>query len=163
MRLAKGAIGALAVSAMLLLTACTGGWFTPQLQGSLILGPVAWTKVVISVTEIVDGGLASIEIQTDPGFYTGMRNLSVVGENGFEVISSSFDDVNGVLKFVAVRTIGGLAGGPVATVHFTRDGSPAYDHTKLGAVVLGSDQNTYIKHYDVVSDKAYYTKEVDAQ
>jgi len=144
------------------LAGCTGGWFTPKIEGALILSPASGGRFAISVTEIVDGGLASIEIQTDPGFYSGMKDLSITGDSGFEVISSSFDDGNGVMKLVAVRTVGGLSDGLVVELGYSRDGSPALDHTKLGAVVLGSDQNTYITHYDTVADKAYYTKEVEA-
>jgi len=162
MRLGRGALGVLVLLATLILGGCTGGWFTPKIEGALILSPASGGRFAISVTEIADGGLASIEIQTDPGFYSGMKDLSIAGDSGFEVISSSFDDGNGVMKLVAVRTVGGLTDGLVVELQYSRDGSPALDDTKLGAVVLGSDQNTYITHYDLVADKAYYTKEVEA-
>ena len=69
---------------------------------------------------------------------------------------------NGVLKLVALNSIGAVTGGPVVRLSYEKDGNPSYDIAKLGAVVLGSDQNTYITHYDVIADKAYYTKEVEA-
>lgn len=156
-------LGLVAVGLIFALTACMGFWNTPQQLASLIFGPLAVSggrgEFVISVTDMPDGGLASISVETDAGYYAGMKNVAVEGLSGFTILASQFDDATGTAKFVAARTSGGAEGGTVVKIAFEVDGTPAIDvANKIGTVVLGSDFNTLITGYQTVTGKDYYTK-----
>ena len=66
------------------LAGCTGSWFTPKLEGSLILAPPIGVgtrgEILISVSEMPDGGLATISIDSALGFLIGVKNVTASGE-----------------------------------------------------------------------------------
>lgn len=159
----------LAVVLALGLTACMGGWFTPQLRATLIVGdPVAKGgkfEVIISVTNMPDGGLASIAVDADGMTYDNAKisNIGATGLNGFTVTASEFNDATGKGRFVIANPATGVEGGTILKLTF--DANAAVTSADIGSsrftkskITLGSDLNTLITTWTLGTAKAYYAK-----
>jgi hypothetical protein len=161
--------GMLAVGLIVGLSACMGHWFTPPQVATLIVGdPVAsggkW-KVLISVANMPNGGLASMAVDADGITYNNAKisNIVATGLNGSTVLASEFDDATGKGRFVIANLATGSVGGTIleftfdtnATVTSADLGSAGFDKTKI---TLGSDINTLITTWSLGTTKAYYAK-----
>lgn len=148
------------------LTACMGGWFTPQLAATLIIGnPVAvggnW-EVILSVANMPDEGLSGIQIGTAGNEALTFTNVDIttvvaMGLNGFTVTAQQYTAPNkGTL--LAVNPATGIVGGTILKLTFqatAANPTVTVDKTK---VKLLSHQYTWITTWDLDTDKAYYAK-----
>ena len=160
------AAGLLLVVVGIVLTACMGGWFTPQVVATLIVGdPVAkggGYEVLISVVNMPDGGVAGIRFGTvgnEALTLTNVNTASVAasGENGFTVTEQQYSAPNkGAL--IAVNPATGVDGGTILRLTFratAANPTVAVDKTK---VTLLSHQNTWITTWSLETGKKYYAK-----
>ena len=151
------------------LTACMGGWFTPQLAATLIIGnPVAvggnW-EVILSVANMPDGGLSSMAVDVDGMTYNSAKISNIVATelNGFTVTASEFNDATGKGRFVIANAATGVVGGTILKLAFDAHaavtsadlGDARFDETKI---TLGSALNTQITTWTKGTAKAYYAK-----
>jgi len=150
------------------LTACMGGWFTPQLRATLIIAdPVAkgeGFEVLISVVNMPDSGLSGIQFGTvgnEALTFTNVDITTVVatGENGFTVTAQNYvagPPAKGAL--IAVNPPTGVVGGTILKLTFratTTNPTVSVDKTK---VTLLSHQNTWITTWNLETGKKYYAK-----
>ena len=159
----------LLVAVMLVLTACFGQWFTAPQGGKLIVGAVVPVggryEVLISVADMPDGGVAGIEFGTalQPAVtFSGNVDATTItaeGLSGFRVTAQSYAGAPAEGCLVAVYGGSPIEGGPVLKLSFEATGNPTV--TLIQArVVLANDLPTWIVAWDLVTDAAYYTKEV---
>jgi len=146
-------VGLLAVGLILGITACMGGWFTPQQVATLIVGkPVVSGnrgEVVISVTNMPNQGLASIAIDDKGITFDDIEaaSIEVTGLNGFTVLAQDFTTTAGNGRLVAANPTSGSVGGTIIKVTFEVTGAnPAFGIADAGKgkVDLGSALNTLI-------------------
>jgi hypothetical protein len=149
------------------LTACIGGWLTPQLRVTLIVGePVASGskyEVLISAINLPDGGLAGIqfgELGDEALTFSDVEMSSVVatGLSGFLVTAEDFTMTANEGSLIAVNAATGIEGGTILKLTFeatAADPTVTVDETK---VKLSSALDTWITLGQLVygSDKAYY-------
>jgi hypothetical protein len=149
------------------LTACIGGWLTPQARVTLIVGePVASGgayEVLISAINLPDGGLAGIqcgELLDEALAFSDVDMSSVVatGLNGFLVTAEDFTTTANEGSLIAVNAATGIEGGAILKLTFQATGadpSVTVDETK---VKLSSALDTWIALGQLVygSDKPYY-------
>jgi len=148
------------------LTACMGGWFTPQLAATLIIAdPVAkgeGFEVLISVVNMPDEGLSGIQFGTAGNEALTFTNVDIttvvaMGLNGFTVTAQQYTAPNkGTL--LAVNPATGIVGGTILKLTFqatAANPTVTVDKTK---VKLLSHQYTWITTWDLDTDKAYYAK-----
>ena len=162
-----------AVSLLLLvmgigLTACMGGWFTPQTIVTLIIGnPVAkggkW-EVVISVANMPDGGAAGIQFGTVGNeaitFSNNVNATTIVciGLNGFTVSAENYvagPPPKGAL--IATNPATGVVGGTILKLTFEAAGQPTVT-VDAAKVTLSSDDNHFITGWGLGPGKADYAK-----
>ena len=161
----------LAVVLALGLTACMGGWFTPQLRVTLIVGDSVAKggkfEVIISVTNMPDGGLAGIQFGTvgnEALTFTNVKMASVVatGLNGFIVTAKDFTTTPNKGSLIAVNAATGIEGGTVLKLTFeaTAANPTVTVEQATVKVKLSSALNTWIALGQLLygSDKAYYAK-----
>ncbi len=151
------------------LTACMGGWFTPQQIATLIIGdPVAvggeW-EVILSVANMPHQGLASMAVDVDGMTYNNAKisNIVATGLNGFIVLASEFSDATSKGRFVIANAATGVVGGMILKLTFDANaavtsadlGNARFDKSK---VTLGSALNTLITTWTLGTGKKYYAK-----
>jgi hypothetical protein len=146
---------------------CMGNWFTQTQKASLIFGnPVAsggTTTILVSVTNMPSGGLASLAVQADGLTLpkTKVADVKAAGLNGFTVLAQSYDPSTGNVLFVISNANAGSTGGTVAKITFTGSITAGDVATGASHMQLGSAQNTLIKNWQIVggtNGKAYYAK-----
>jgi hypothetical protein len=161
----RGAILVVLLALTIVLPGCMK-WFTPPQEVEVVFSAPTDVgghgEIVVSVLNVPDGGLASISIDSLIGFLSGMRSVTVTPLSGFRVLAEHVDETAGILKAAAVRPAGGLDSGAVLKLGYETAGTPDLDFDQIGAVVLGTDQNTRVL-YRGLSEADYYTKEVEAQ
>ena len=154
------------------LTACMGGWFTPKMVATLIVGdPVAkggvW-EVLSSVANMPDGGVAGIQfgIAGDEAI-TFSNNVNAativaVGLNGFTVGAQNYaagPPPKGAL--IATNPATGVVGGSIVKLTFqatAANPTVTVDKTK---VTLLSHLNTWITAWNLATGKVFYAKRGD--
>jgi hypothetical protein len=160
-------LASLAVVVALGLTACIGGWFTPQLRVTLIVGePVACGgkyEVLISAINVPDGGLAGIqcgELGDEALAFSDIEMSSVVatGLNGFLVTAEDFTTTVNEGSLIAVNAATGIEGGTILKLTFEATGADPTVTVSEAKVKLSSALDTWIALGQLVygSDKAYY-------
>lgn len=151
------------------LTACMGGWFTPQLRVTLIVGdPVAKGgkfEVIISVTNMPDSGLAGIQFGTVGNEALTFANVNMAtviaaGLNGFLVTAKDFTTTPNRGSLIAVNAATGVEGGTILKLTFEATAADPTVTVEQAKVKLSSALNTWITLGQVLygSDKAYYAK-----
>lgn len=161
----------LAVLLALGITACMGGWFTPQLRVTLIIGdPVAKggkVEVLISVANMPDGGLAGIQFGTVGSealtfANVNMATVAATGLNGFLVTTKDFTTTPNKGSLIAVNAATGIEGGTILKLTFEATGANPTVTVEQATVKvkLSSALNAWIALGQLVygSDKAYYAK-----
>ena len=162
-------LGLLSVGLILALTACMGQWFTQEQKATLIIGQLVLTgnrgEVLISVTNMPQEGLASIAIDNLGITYADIDGASIeaTGLNGFEVITQDFIITPGKGRLVAANSISGSVGGTIIKITFETNGanpSLTIEQGDVAKVTLGSHLSTLIHPWNLVTNKAYYAKNV---
>jgi len=158
---------ALGVGLALGLTACTGFWNTAVQLPKLIVGPVVVTGtegyVLISVADMPDGGIASIQFGTvgdEAITFTGIDETSIVseGKNGFVVPAEDYATNPGKGSLIATNCPTGVLGGEILKVTFTvTGGNPTFvvDETK---VTMADDSNEWITVWELDDSAEYHTR-----
>jgi len=164
---------ALLIAVALSLAACFGHWFTPPQIAVLIVGPPVpkdeQYEVLISVADMPDSGLAAIQLGSiaQPAIeFSNNVNASTVtaeGLNGFRVTAQGYTagpPVEGSL----IAVYGGVAleSGQVLKLSFEATGVPTVTLDEA-RITLASAAPAWIAGWDLVTDVAYYTKEVGAR
>ncbi len=113
------------------------------------------SSVQLSITDGPEQGLSGIFIEAsalrfDPSV---IRLSSVHGSNDFAVLSHSFDNRNGEASIVAVKAVGGIRNGVIATLTFVRidDGNPGIS-VDPGGVHLLDAADAPIESFCVLSN-----------
>jgi len=159
----------LAVGLILALTACMGQWFTQEQRPTLIIGQPVLTgnrgEVLISVTNMPQEGLASIAIDNLGITYVDIDGASIeaTGLNGFDVLAQDFIITPGKGRLVAANPNVGSIGGTILKIAFETNGanpSLTIEQGDKGKVTLGSHLNTFINSWDLITNTAYYAKNV---
>ena len=143
------------------LSACTFLFSNPPVP-TLILGEVialgGCGELLLSVTNMPDGGMASISIVVGGIAYDAAKiaNLTAVGLQGFEVLAEQFVGGNGGLS--AAHSCAGLPAGKFVLLRFDATGDVTltdftFDKTKIA---LGDDDNQAIT-FDLTTAVDYYT------
>ena len=152
--------------AMLSITACMH-WFTAAPVPTLIIGPVTLLgggtrgEILLSVTDMPGGGLASVAANVLTGIQypiANVANISVVGLAGFEVLAQQF--IGGVGGFFVAHAVTGLpAGDFVKLVFDVIDPSVTLaDFTfDQASIDLGDDNNQDVA-YQIRDAFKYYAK-----
>ena len=162
-------LGLLAVGLIFALTACMGQWFTQEQKATLIIGQLVLTgnrgEVLISVTNMPQEGLASIAIDNLGITYADINGASIeaTGLNGFDVFAQEFISTPGRGRLVAANPNAGSESGTILKITFETNGanpSLTIEQVDVGRVTLGSHLNTFINPWDLVTNTAYYAKDV---
>ena len=161
-------VSLLSAGMILALSACIGQWFTQEQKAYLVIGTPVVTgghgEVLISVVNMPQEGMASMEVNVDGMTYTNAKitNIVLAGLNGFTMLASEFDDTNGKGRFVIANTNAGSVGGTVAKLTFDATGNiGAADVTfHEPQIKLGSHLNTLITGWELSTNKAYYAKDI---
>ena len=148
------------------LTACTGFWQTAVQLPKLFVGPVTMTGtegyVLVSVADMPDGGLASIQfgVLGDEAIdFSDIAAASIAaeGKNGFVVMASDFTTTPDKGVLLAVNGVTGIVGGEILKFTFTVTGANPTFTVTAAKVTLADDTNTFVTVWDSGTD-AYYTK-----
>ncbi|MFC2100040.1 hypothetical protein ACFLSF_04340 [Candidatus Bipolaricaulota bacterium] len=166
-RIRGGVICLAALAVALGITACMH-WFTGPPVPTLIIGPVTIVgnrgEILLSVTDIPGGGLASMAvnvltgIQFDPA---KVANVAVVGLVGFEVLAQQFGVVNPNFGgFLVAHAVTGLPAGDFVKLVFDVTGPTVTlaDFTfNQPSIDLGDDTNQDVA-YQIRDAYKYYAK-----
>jgi len=163
----KAILGLLTVGLLLALSACMGQWFTQEQKAYVVIGAPVVTggrgEVVISVANMPQEGMASMEVNVDGMTYNNAKitNIVLAGLNGFTVLASEFDDTNGKGRFVIANANAGSVGGTVAKLTFDVAGNIGAGDVTFHEphIELGSHLNTTITGWELSTNKAYYAKD----
>jgi len=159
-------VGALLVCLALGLAGCRGFWNTAIQLPKLIVGPVMVTGtegyVLISVIDMPDGGIASIQFGTVGNEAIDFADIDAativgVGKNGFVITAEDYTTNPGKATLLAVNGPTGIIGGEILRFTFTVTGANptfAVDKTK---VTIADDSNTFITVWDL-STTDYHTR-----
>ena len=149
------------------LGACTGFWNTPVLEPKLLVGPIVVTGtegyILISVADMPDGGLASIQfgsVGDEAIAFTDIEAASILieGKNGFAVLAEDFTTTAGKGAFLAANASTGVLGGEILKITFTIDGAnPSFtiDETR---VTMGDDSDELIPVWTLNDTAEYYAR-----
>ena len=160
------------VGCALTLTACFGPWLTPPQIGKVIVGPPvrdgARYEVLISVADILDGGVAGIQFGTTIAPAIEFANVDAAtitaeGLSGFRVTAESYTSgptVDGCL--IAVCGGEAIVSGQVLKLSFEATGDPAVTLDKA-RIELASAVPGWIEGWDLMTDVAYYTKDLEGR
>ncbi len=162
-------LGLLVVLASLavVLTSCFGHWLTPPTIAKLILSdPIrvgGKYEVLISVTDMPDGGIAGIQLGTEAQPAITFTNVDVTtitteGLNGFEVTSQTYTagpPAKGCL--IAVNGAASIESGTVLKLSFEATGDPTVTLDE-NLVSPANGVPAWIFAWDLAIDVAYYTK-----
>ena len=163
-------VGALLVCLALGLAGCRGFWNTAVQLPKLIVGPVMVTGtegyVLISVIDMPDGGIASIQFGTvgneaiDFNF-TDIDATTIVGtgKNGFVILAEDYITNPGKATLLAANGATGIIGGEILRFTFTVTGAnPTFTVDKTNVEMkLADDANTFITVWDLSSTN-YHTR-----
>ncbi|MFC2077872.1 hypothetical protein ACFLTM_03600 [Candidatus Bipolaricaulota bacterium] len=159
-------VGALLVCLTLGLAGCTGFWNTAVQLPTLIVGPVMVTGtegyVLISVIDMPDGGIASIQFGTvgnEAIDHADIDATTIVGAgtNGFVILAKDYTTNPGKATLLAANGATGIIGGEILRFTFDVTGAnPTFvvDKTK---VTMADDSNTFITVWDISSTE-YHTR-----
>jgi len=164
-RKVRGAVICLAALAVALgITACMH-WFTAAPVPTLIIGPVTIVgnrgEILLSVTDIPGGGLASMAVNVLTGIQYPVgkvANITVVGLVGFEVLAQQF--IAGVGGFLVAHASAGLPAGDFVKLVFdvTDPTVTLADFTfNKPSIDLGDDNNQDVV-YQIQDAFKYYAK-----
>jgi len=159
-------LGAVALGLAFGLAGCTGFWQTAVQLPKLIVGPVMVTGtegyVLISVIDMPDGGLASIQFGTvgnEAIDHSDIDETTIVsvGKNGFVVLAEAYTATKATL--LAVNGTTGILGGEILRFTFTVTGAnPTFTVDKTNVELkLADDANTFITVWDL-STTDYHTR-----
>jgi len=162
-----GILCVLGLGLVLGLAGCAGFWNTTVQGPKLIVGPVMVTGsegyVLISVADMPDGGIASIQFGTigSEGIqYTNIdgATIAVEGKNGFTVLSPDFTTTLGKGVLIAVNGPTGIVGGEILKFTFTVGaGAPTFDVIKA-EVTMADDSSHWITVWDLETAPEYHTR-----
>ena len=162
------ALGAVGLGFAVGLAGCIGFWQTAAQPPTLIVGPVMVTGtegyVVVSVADMPDGGLASIQFGSIPGneaiTFVDIDGATIVaeGKNGFVVPAEDYTTTPDKGVLIAVNGTTGILGGEILRFTFavTPGGNPTFTVDKA-KVTMADETNTFITVWDL-SDAEYHTR-----
>ncbi|MFC2108425.1 hypothetical protein ACFLS5_03085 [Candidatus Bipolaricaulota bacterium] len=155
------------MSLALVLTSCFGHWFTPPMIAKLIVSdPIrvgGKYEVLISVTDMPDGGIAGIQLGTQAQPAITFTNVDVAtitteGLNGFQVTSQTYTagpPATGCL--IAVNGAASIESGTVLKLSFEVTGDPTVTLDE-GLVSSANGVPAWIFAWNLATDIDYYTK-----
>lgn len=153
---------AIALATAFGISACMN-WFAGSPTPTLLVGPVIVTgdrgEILLSVTNMPDGGLASLAVSLGGIAYDPAKvsNVSVEALRGFTILAEQFDADDG--GFVVAHSCAGLHDGGFVKLKFTVKGSPTladFSITKAD-ISMGDDDNNAIT-FQLEDEFAYYAK-----
>jgi hypothetical protein len=145
----------LLVGLAVLLSACSGSWFTPEEEAGLIVrAPIlvgeTW-EVVISVANIPHGGLAGIHI--DQGGITTENvdesTMTASGMNGFVVTAQDYTDPEPKGTLIAVNPSEAITGGKILKFTFQATGESPVVTLDKSKVTLSTDLGTFVTSWEL--------------
>ena len=162
-------LGLLVVTASLalVLTSCFGHWLTPPTIAKLILSDPIHVggkyEVLISVTDMPDGGIAGIQLGTEIAPAITFTNVDVAtitteGLNGFEVTSQTYTagaPATGCL--IAVNGAASIESGTVLKLSFEATGDPTVTLDE-SLVSSANGVPAWIFAWNLATDIDYYTR-----
>ena len=160
-------LGAVGLGLAFGLAGCTGFWQTAVQPPKLIVGPVMVTGtegyVVVSVADMPDGGLASIQFGSIPGneaiTFVDIDGATIVaeGKNGFVVPAEDYTTTPGKGVLIAVNGTTGILGGEILRFTFAVTGANPTFTVDEAKVTMADDSNEFITVWDL-SDAEYHTR-----
>ena len=154
----------LAVGVVLGLSACMGFWNTPLQLAKLFISGITVTgsqgTVYIAVTDMPDGGVASIQFGTvgDPAITItdiDQTTIAVEGLTGFTQLAWQFTATGGTL--IAANANTGVVSGQILKITFAVTAASPTFAVDAAKVSIGSDLNTLITGW-IRGTEDYYTK-----
>ena len=159
-------VGVLFIALALGLTACSGFWQTAVQLPKLIVGPVMVTGtegyVLISVADMPDGGIVSIQFGTvgdEAITLTGIDETTIQaeGRNGFVVLAEDYTTHPGKATLIAVNGTTGVLGGEILRFTFTVTGANPTFVVDDAKVTMADDSNAWITTWEL-STTDYHTR-----